>query len=328
MGVASDAHTYAPAMRRLAVAMVACALLAGCGSSGAGGSPKSGKGADTFVAHTPNAVMLVRWMRTGRSVSGSLTEAIAKRGRRGVSSAAKSFTGTINGRGLSLQLGGEALVGQFEGGGFSLTLPGAEASAVAIRFEPGQIAEYERGAEKLALAEYPSPCTLYLSGREAEVEFRGPGAARHCEQFVRRFSAQAWTTTEPAAPPEKRTVCSLARGDESVVVTDGGGQQQGREDCTSLSREGWASVSAGEAHAQACGSLPGPGPQFAITTAGGVSCAEARRVFADLFAGRGAKHEGRDAAESYTDVDGWTCGSGAGGFGCRRSAARISATAE
>ena len=128
MGVASDAHTYAPAMRRLPVAMVACALLAGCGSSGAGGSPKSGKGADTFVAHTPNAVMLVRWTRTGRSVSGSLTEAIAKRGRRGVSSAAKSFTGTINGRGLSLQLGGEALVGQFEGGGFSLTLPGAEAS--------------------------------------------------------------------------------------------------------------------------------------------------------------------------------------------------------
>jgi hypothetical protein len=315
-------------MGRLALGVAVCVVLAGCGSSGAGGAAAAGKGPETFVGRAPNAVMIVQWTRTGRRVSGLLREAIAKRGGRGVSSAAKSFTGTINGRGLSLRLGGEALAGQLEGNGFSLTLPGAEASAVAIRFQPGQLAEYDHGVEKLALAEYPSPCTLYLSGHEAEVEFTGHGAPRWCEHFVRSFAGQAWSTTETAAPAEKRTVCSLARGDEGVVVTDGDGQQRGREDCAALAREGWVSIGAGGAPAQSCGSLPGPAAHFAIATGDGVSCTEARRVFTDLFAGRGEKHQGRDAAESYTDVDGWACGSGAGGFGCRRSAASISATAE
>ncbi len=76
-----------------------------------------------------------------------------------------------------------------------------------------------------------------------------------------------------------------------------------------------------------CETLAGPGGQFAITAGQGVSCATARQVFSDLWADKGEHHEGANSADSYTIVDGWTCGSGAGGFGCSQSGSRIEATA-
>jgi hypothetical protein len=77
-----------------------------------------------------------------------------------------------------------------------------------------------------------------------------------------------------------------------------------------------------------CGTVQGPGARFAVTTDDGVGCPEARGVFLDLFTGKGEHHQGADEAETYTDVDGWICGSGAGGYGCRRSGAAIDASAE
>lgn len=83
----------------------------------------------------------------------------------------------------------------------------------------------------------------------------------------------------------------------------------------------------GQNRGGSCGTVPGPGATFSIVTDSTVDCATARQVFLDLFAGKGERHQGADAAHSYTDVDGWACGSGAGGFGCSQSGKRIEAEA-
>jgi hypothetical protein len=68
---------------------------------------------------------------------------------------------------------------------------------------------------------------------------------------------------------------------------------------------------------QHCGTLPGPGARFAIL-AYRARCGTARRVIGGLFAGRG--HRRRDPSTGQIDkvIDGWICGTGAGGFGCSK----------
>jgi hypothetical protein len=66
-----------------------------------------------------------------------------------------------------------------------------------------------------------------------------------------------------------------------------------------------------------CESIAGPGGGlYAITAVTGFSCTTARHVFSELFAGNGERHEGADAASTYTTVDGWNCGSGTGAYAC------------
>jgi hypothetical protein len=64
-----------------------------------------------------------------------------------------------------------------------------------------------------------------------------------------------------------------------------------------------------------CGTLHGPGARFAIL-AHQARCRTARRVIAAVFAGRGRRR--RDPVTGQMDrvVDGWICGSAAGGFSC------------
>jgi predicted small lipoprotein YifL len=75
-----------------------------------------------------------------------------------------------------------------------------------------------------------------------------------------------------------------------------------------------------------CGTLPGPGATFTILT-GSVGCSEARRVFSDLFAGRGTSEKFPSTGKIDTRVDGWLCNGGAGGFGCSNSGHLIAAGA-
>jgi hypothetical protein len=75
-----------------------------------------------------------------------------------------------------------------------------------------------------------------------------------------------------------------------------------------------------------CGTLPGPGATFSILT-DTIGCAEARRVFTDLFAGRGTHQTSPGTGRLDTNVDGWLCGGGAGGFGCSKQGHAISAAA-
>jgi hypothetical protein len=325
-------------MGRVATAVAACAILTGCGSSSSG----TENGPGLYVGHASNAVMLIQWTRTGGSVTGSLRQTITKRGGRGISASdGKSFTGVINGKSLSLQVaGGETLVGQLSGSGFSVSVPGNGGGLITIEFSPGSVAEYDEAVHQLTLAQYSSPCTLYVTGHNAKIEFGGAEAPAQCAHFVQRLPEVDWTTEEQVRT-ERGVVCELTNGSrERAVVTDTGAQEYGSQACRTLSGEGWANSArasgegaTGEAttggfavHVMPCGTIFDHGANLKVTTDNGVSCADARRVFVDYLAGKGEQHEGSNAAESYTNVDGWGCGRGAGGFGCKRSGAFISAT--
>ena len=75
------------------------------------------------------------------------------------------------------------------------------------------------------------------------------------------------------------------------------------------------SAGAGVLHFRHCGTLKGPGAQFSIL-AHEATCPTARRVFKAVFAGKGQRR--KDPATGQVDrvVDGWICGSAAGGFSC------------
>jgi hypothetical protein len=66
-----------------------------------------------------------------------------------------------------------------------------------------------------------------------------------------------------------------------------------------------------------CGTMSGPGARFAIL-AHRARCPVARRVFRDLFAGRGHPRRSPGTGQLDTAVDGWLCGGGAGGFSCAK----------
>lgn len=78
-----------------------------------------------------------------------------------------------------------------------------------------------------------------------------------------------------------------------------------------------ASASAGEAATRHCGAIAGPGARFSVSEHG-TNCGVARRVFRDLFAGRGKPRRDPSTGSLDTAVDGWICGGGAGGFGCSK----------
>jgi hypothetical protein len=64
-----------------------------------------------------------------------------------------------------------------------------------------------------------------------------------------------------------------------------------------------------------CGTMSGPGARFAIV-AYHARCRVARRVFRDLFAGRGHRRKDPATGQVDTAIDGWICGPAAGGFSC------------
>lgn len=66
---------------------------------------------------------------------------------------------------------------------------------------------------------------------------------------------------------------------------------------------------------QHCGTLRGPGARFSIL-AYHARCATARHVFGALFAGKGRRRKVPGFGKVDRVIDGWICGSGAGGFGC------------
>lgn len=78
-----------------------------------------------------------------------------------------------------------------------------------------------------------------------------------------------------------------------------------------------AAGSAGAAglHFQHCGTLKGPGARFSIL-AHDARCPVARRVFKAVFAGKGQRRKDPGTGQIDRVVDGWICGSAAGGFSC------------
>lgn len=203
-------------------------------------------GPASFIGHASNAVMFIQWTRSGRSVTGSLREAIEKAGTLSLESADHSFTGVIAGKGITLNLSGAlgegtAYVGEVKEDGFKLTVPGQGSNLITINFEPGEVSGYDAATKQLLLARYPSPCSLYVTGHEVRVSFTGANSAEACASFVQHApSNTGWTTAPQAGAESGSVVCELEnRANEKAAITDNGGQAYGKEACNQLSGEGW-----------------------------------------------------------------------------------------
>ncbi len=202
-------------------------------------------GPASFIGHASNAVMFIQWTRSGQNVTGSLREAIKKAGSLGLESSDKSFTGVIDGKGLTLTLQaalGEShsLVGEVKEPGFTLTLPGQGSSLITVAFEPGEVSGYNEATKQLVVGQYSSPCSLYVAGHEVRVSFTGSNAAEECASFVQKAGNTEWTTSPQIAAESASVVCEVTNlHNEKAAVTDGGGQSYGKEACNQLSGEGW-----------------------------------------------------------------------------------------
>jgi len=215
------------------------------GSSSAKGTEET-NGPASFIGHASNAVVFIQWTRSGGSVTGSLREAISKRGSLSLESADRAFTGVITGKGITLNLNsalGEstAYVGEVKEDGFTLTVPGQGSNLITINFEPGEVSGYDASTKQLLLAKYPSPCTLYVVGNEVRVSFTGPNSAEDCASFVQHSRSDAeWTAAPQSGAESGAVVCEVEnQQSEKAVITDGGGQAYGKEACDQLSGEGW-----------------------------------------------------------------------------------------
>jgi hypothetical protein len=220
--------------------------VAGCGSSA---RSIAGNGAASFIGRASNAVAFIQWTRAGNSVTGSLQSATFKQPLgSGLQSSQVSFTGTITGNGVTLQLNSAllgdttSLNGQLGGSGFTLTFPGQHGSLIMITFTPAQTADYNGAVRELELSQYRSPCTLHLQGHDAELTVAGPAAQSECASFVAAMPAgETLTTQAPSSlEAENTAVCELGSGSNQVAVQDSGGQDYGQQACAYFSREGWA----------------------------------------------------------------------------------------
>jgi hypothetical protein len=96
--------------------------------------------------------MLIQWRQAGKTLSGSLQQAILSRAEGTETS--RAFKGTVRGRGLTLTLNEglgstKTLVGQVTPSGFTLTVPGAGKRLTVIRFAPGEFNDYYAALKKL-----------------------------------------------------------------------------------------------------------------------------------------------------------------------------------
>ena len=89
--------------------------------------------------------------------------------------------------------------------------------------------------------DYPSPCTLYLSGHDAQLTLSGPNAPADCAAFATNASSsgQTWTTNPQSPTGSLTQVCNLTLDVGAVTVEDDGGQTYGQQACNTFSRQGW-----------------------------------------------------------------------------------------
>jgi len=102
------------------LALLATLLAAGCGG-GSGGA----NGAHSYVGSTPDVVLYVTWNRDGDKLTGTVAEGELDDTTHDVQTNRASFTGTVNGSAVSLDLrasfgGNSALTGTLNGDALSL----------------------------------------------------------------------------------------------------------------------------------------------------------------------------------------------------------------
>jgi len=218
-------------------------LIGLCGCGGQQASAPAADGSGTYVGHTANAVLFLQWTRSGGRVAGTLRETAQEPAGRGLRTGAHlDFTGLITGTSVTLLLpGGATLVGTLAREGFTLTVPAEAAEAVTVAFVAGTAAQYEAARRSLAVAEYTSPCSLWVERRAARIEFSGARAAQRCARLVERLPNEGWQTTPQHPAAKLAVVCDLteAATGERALVSDARTEAYGASACRALSGEGW-----------------------------------------------------------------------------------------
>jgi hypothetical protein len=199
-------------------------------------------------------VFFIQWDRSSASINGSFQYAVtASPAGDGTSIEDESFTGTISGNGLTMNVtpsGGSpaTYVGTVNDSGFTLSYPGAQEAVITLNFSEGGADVYNYAVAVLADGEYSTPCSIYVQGHDARLTISGPDAASECATFVQQYTTQdgdaPWTTEAQASPGDLTDVCSLtdASGLDTVVVEDDGGQLYGGQACDVLDGEGWTTT--------------------------------------------------------------------------------------
>jgi hypothetical protein len=144
-----------PAAAALGAAFALRAVAVGaCGSSG---------GRKSFVAHDRSGAVFVEWTRTGDDVTGSISATEITQPQTGVFSSAtrpagqvkqqtQTFTGTVRGDSVRLQIGSPWLAsrinGRLDGDTLELSIP-LDEGVRAVRLEPANPRDYDDAARKV-----------------------------------------------------------------------------------------------------------------------------------------------------------------------------------
>ena len=131
----------------LAILLMICA---GCSSLAGGPS--------TFAALSDRQAVLVTWVRDGDHVSGTIQQAraAAKSSPDAVTSSNSSFTGTVSGGAVSLQVGGQlgvlfgrTVTGSLDGGDLSLNVPSADGRVSSLTLISATTDDYNDAVEQI-----------------------------------------------------------------------------------------------------------------------------------------------------------------------------------
>lgn len=153
--------------RHLTAILLTGALAAMAVALGACGSDSSSDGPQSFLVRDASGALFVEWDRVGNDVTGSMLatnvaqpeagpfSSTAQTGER-VQQQTTSFTGTVRGESVRLQVGSGTLVSRFngrlQGDVLELKIP-QNAGIQTMRLKPAARAEYEQAATELKAAQ-------------------------------------------------------------------------------------------------------------------------------------------------------------------------------
>lgn len=147
-------------------AVLGASTLAACGSgshvggagtgAAAGARPANSGGNGSYVGQVSNAVVFVRWTRSGEQLSGTLyrdIESSHEGGEPTVNTQSAGFTGAINGSSVTLALSGESgesnLTGTLNGSELDLDFPGTRGGVATIKMHQATGSTYNQALEAL-----------------------------------------------------------------------------------------------------------------------------------------------------------------------------------
>lgn len=208
----------------LAAALAVLAAAAGgCGSS---------DGRESFLAHDASGAVFVQWTRTGDELAGSISATEVTQPRNGVFSSAtqpagqikqqtQTFTGTVRGDSVRLQIGSAALGsrinGRLDGDTLELEIP-LDEGVRAMRLKPAGQSDYDTAAQKIRDDEKQGQADV----RTREQRVAEADITRAATAFQRALDPQSPDDPCRYLTPElRRSILSAADAGEPGAADDG-----------------------------------------------------------------------------------------------------------